>query len=451
MKTKTILSLIPLFFLAATLFSQAVTDGLIAYYSFSKGAAMDESGQLNHGSLVGKVKPVADRFGNDCSAMHFDGGSYIVVPSSPSLESPSREVTITAWFMLEPGSIDARTQLEWVTVVCKSNQRSEDDDAPQYRLQLTERTISLNTEFTEEMNESWELNKWYFVAMTYNGSMVKAYLDGKPFFSYPYFGALDRTSAPLEIGRDMPGNQEYFVGTLDDILIFDRALSEKEIQKVFKDKSNKVLNYVPCPEEENKEPIRPAKPLERTEPKPQSPAPPADFPQIQQPPSQEQEPTEDPFQPNAPIAQNPPPKEDLPSIDTESGKPSGLIPGKEMIWNGDTVMLQETVIVKSPNITIYPYDHRKEDGDIISLNINGIWLMEHYSLRLYGKDEKRAKLSVIPNQENYLISKAWNLGDIPPNTLTLEIDDGVGDPQVVTIESEIGKSGAIKIIYEPDK
>jgi hypothetical protein len=77
--------------------------------------------------------------------------------------------------------------------------------------------------------------------------------------------------------------------------------------------------------------------------------------------------------------------------------------------------------------------------------------MEHYSLRLYGKDEKKAKLSVIPHQENYLISKAWNLGDIPPNTLTLEIDDGVGDPQVVTIESEIGKSGAIKIVYEPDK
>jgi hypothetical protein len=449
MKTKAIFSFISFLILSSSLFSQAVTDGLIAYYPFSKGAAMDESGQLNHGSLVGKVKPVADRFGNDCSAMYFDGGGYIVVPSSPSLESPSREVTITAWFMLDPGSIDPRTQLEWITVVCKSNQRSENDDAPQYRLQLTERTISLNTEFTEEMNESWELNKWYFVAMTYNGSTVKAYLDGKAFFSYPYFGALDKTSAPLEIGRDMPGNQEYFVGTLDDILIYDRALSQKEIQKLFKDRSNKVLNYVPCPEESKPQPVQPSQPLKRTEEQPETPAPPQ--PNIPQIPQQEQEPSEDPFQPNEPIVQDPPAKQDLPTIDTESGTPSGMIPGKEMIWNGDTVMLQETVVVKSPNITIYPYDHRKEDGDIISLNINGIWLMEHYSLRLYGKDEKKAKLSVIPHQENYLISKAWNLGDIPPNTLTLEIDDGVGDPQVVTIESEIGKSGAIKIVYEPDK
>ena len=449
MKTKAFSLAIALFFVSISLFSQAITDGLVAYYPFSKGAAMDESGKLNNGSLVGKVKPVSDRFGNDCSAMYFDGGGYIVVPSSSSLESPSREVSITAWFMLDEGSIDDRTQLEWVTVICKSDNPSENDDAPQYRLQLTERTISLNTEFTEELNESWDLNKWYFVAMIYNGSTVKAYIDGKSFFSYPYFGALDKTSAPLEIGRDMPGNQEYFVGTLDDIQIFDRALNEKEIQKIFKDKSNKVLNYVPCPEEEPKQPMRPAKPLERTEP--EQPAQQPALPPV----PQEETPTidEDPFQPNTPLpqTQNPPPPEELTSIDTESNNPLGEITGKDMIWNGDTVSLQETVIVKSPNITIYPYDHRKEDGDIISLNINGIWLMEHYSLRLYGKDEKRAKLSVIPNKDNYLISKAWNLGDIPPNTLTLEIDDGIGEPQIVTIESEIGKSGAIKIIYDPDK
>lgn len=444
MRTKAIVWAMALFFISYHLPAQEVTDGLVAYYSFSKGKTLDESGQSNHGSIVGNVTPVMDRFGNDCSAMHFDGRSYIVVPTSASLESPSREVSITAWFKLEEGSIDDRTQLEWVTVVCKSDQRAEDDDAPQYRLQLTERTISLNTEFTEELNESWKLDQWYFLAMTYNGSMVKAYLDGEPFFSFPYFGALDKTAAPLEIGRDMPGNEEYFVGSLDDIFIFDRALSEREIQKIFKDKTNKKLNYIPCPEEEEPQPIRPPSPVERTEPEPEQP-----MPQTPQP--QEQIPNEDPFQPNEPEVQAPSdPQENITSLETETGNPLGEITGKEMIWNGDTVMLQETVVVKSPNITIYPYDHRKEDGDIISLNINGIWLMEHYSLRLYGKDEKRAKLSVIPNRENYLISKAWNLGDIPPNTLTLEIDDGVGDPQVVTVESDIGKSGAIKVVYEPD-
>ncbi len=450
MKTKSFSLAFSLMFLCGLLFSQSVKEGLIAYYTFSKGAAMDDSGQLNNGSIIGKVTPVADRFGNDCSAMHFAGNGYIVVPSSSSLESPTREVSITAWFKLEQGSIDDRTKLEWVTVVCKSDRRPEDNDAPQYRLQLTERTISLNTEFTEELNESWDLEKWYFVAMTYNGSTVKAFIDGKPFFSYPYFGSLDKTRSPLEIGRDMPGNEEYFVGTLDDIAIFDRALDEKEIQKLYKDKSLKTLNYVPCPEEEKPQtaPIRPSGPLKRTDPDPEPPAPEKELPPA--PREEVPQPKEDPFQPTNPGPENPPPEE-LTKIDTESNNPLGEITGKEMIWNGDTVMLQETVVVKSPNISIYPYDHRKEDGDIISLNINGIWLMEHYSLRLYGKDEKRAKLSVIPNKENYLISKAWNLGDIPPNTLTLEIDDGVGDPQIVTIESEIGKSGAIKIIYEPDK
>ena len=50
------------------------------------------------------------------------------------------------------------------------------------------------------------------------------------------------------------------------------------------------------------------------------------------------------------------------------------------------------------------------------------------------------------NDLEYEVSPVRNGG-----ALTLEIDDGVGDPQIVTIESEIGKSGAIKIIYDPNK
>jgi hypothetical protein len=45
------------------------------------------------------------------------------------------------------------------------------------------------------------------------------------------------------------------------------------------------------------------------------------------------------------------------------------------------------------------------------------------------------------------VSKAWNLGSIPPNTLTIEINDGL-TTQEVQINSEEGLNGGIKIILK---
>ena len=50
---------------------------------------------------------------------------------------------------------------------------------------------------------------------------------------------------------------------------------------------------------------------------------------------------------------------------------------------------------------------------------------------------------------NYIVSKAWNVGSIPPNTLTIAIDDGKS-VQEVLINSDVGLSGGIRIVYKDD-
>ena len=42
---------------------------------------------------------------------------------------------------------------------------------------------------------------------------------------------------------------------------------------------------------------------------------------------------------------------------------------------------QKTVYVKKAEVTIYPYDNDKEDGDIVSININGVWVRENYEIK----------------------------------------------------------------------
>ena len=63
---------------------------------------------------------------------------------------------------------------------------------------------------------------WHFVAMTYNGSILKLYVDGRLTTSTPYKTAIGPTSFPLIIG-------DGFEGAIDEVSIYNRALSDSEI------------------------------------------------------------------------------------------------------------------------------------------------------------------------------------------------------------------------------
>ena len=108
------------------------------------------------------------------------------------------------------------------------------------------------------------------------------------------------------------------------------------------------------------------------------------------------------------------------------------------------------VVVKNSEVTIYPYDHDKEDGDIVSINVNGVWVRDKYELK--NKKDKPSefvyiKCSLNPGGNNYFVSRAWTEGTMKPNTLTIEIDDGKS-VQKVHINSKIGLIGGIRIVCD---
>ena len=84
----------------------------------------------------------------------------------------------------------------------------------------------------------------------------------------------------------------------------------------------------------------------------------------------------------------------------------------------------EIIKVKNKAISITVYDHQKDDGDIISLNYNGNYILEKFTL----KNEKH-KIDVLLDSDkaipNYLILYAHNLGEVSPNTVAVIVDDGV--------------------------
>lgn len=83
----------------------------------------------------------------------------------------------------------------------------------------------------------------------------------------------------------------------------------------------------------------------------------------------------------------------------------------------------KTIIVGNTRLSISVYDHKKDDGDIISLYYNGTWLLEKLEI-----DHSDHIVDVFLDENeaasNYLLLYAHNLGEHPPNTVAVIIDDG---------------------------
>jgi photosystem II stability/assembly factor-like uncharacterized protein len=201
---------------------------LIAHYTFD-GNASDLSGYDNHGNVIGAVL-TTDRFGIENSAYEFNGSSnYISIPNSLSLQSPTTELTQLAWVNIYSWT----GQGFWVPVLMKSN---SGDNAFQYRLSIGSNGV--NTSINNWNNavvipDTVSFNSWFMVVSTIKNDTVKVYVNGIFKGSGSLTGPIMLDTKPLEIGRDVPGSTEYFHGKIDEIRIYNRAITEREIDSLY--------------------------------------------------------------------------------------------------------------------------------------------------------------------------------------------------------------------------
>ena len=73
------------------------------------------------------------------------------------------------------------------------------------------------------------VNAWTHVALTYDGAMLRLYVNGTPVASRTQTGGIQATTNPLWIGGNNPYG-EYFQGLIDEVRIYSRALTSGEIQ-----------------------------------------------------------------------------------------------------------------------------------------------------------------------------------------------------------------------------
>ena len=195
-------------------------QGLMAYYPFN-GNANDATGNGNNGTNYGAVL-ANDRFGNATSAYQFDGASSFIAFGTPSDLAFTGDFTLAAWCNFSGGSGNPRilsygqpTGYELITDGTNST-RSFDflcNGAP----------LSTPVSFTQ--------NVWYSVVAVVQNGTAFLYVNGVLSATNPV--AEPAYASAFEIGAKAQSSSDYWGGAIDEVRLYNRALSSNDVAALF--------------------------------------------------------------------------------------------------------------------------------------------------------------------------------------------------------------------------
>jgi hypothetical protein len=219
------------------------TLGLVAFYPFN-GNEVDESGKSNHGRASG-VTYGADRTGQPNAACRFDGlDDFITVDEDASLESD--DFTVACW--MKTLSLETDT---YQTLVIKEDGwndgykvvlRTELNDERARTVLFTVSGPESDYETMVNLHSTYRIpaaGAWTHVAVTYrHGGDMRIYIDGVLDARTAGPPSWDRANSyELVIGRHSNNGGTsyggYFQGAMDDLMIYNRELGEREIESIF--------------------------------------------------------------------------------------------------------------------------------------------------------------------------------------------------------------------------
>jgi fibronectin type 3 domain-containing protein len=209
--------------MVAPVTASADTAGLVAAYGFEETSGtgvVDSSSAGNAGIVAGATRTTAGRFGR---ALSFDGvDDRVNVNDAASLDLTTG-MTLEAW--VNPTAAGGA----WRTVVIK-----EQPAQLAYALYSAESNnrpsahAYTNADIDARGGAAVPLNTWTHLAVTYDGAMLRLYVNGAPAAGRALTGAMVTSSSPLRIGGNAVWG-EYFKGLIDEVRVYNRALTSGEI------------------------------------------------------------------------------------------------------------------------------------------------------------------------------------------------------------------------------
>ena len=201
------------------------TVGLVAAYGFDEGSGTttaDQSGNGNGGTLANTTWAGAGsgKYGN---ALSFNGTSSLVTVAHSSSLNLTTAVTMEAW-------VRPTTVTGWRTVMLK--ERSGYYGWAMYGNTDSNRpSANVYTSTDHDLRGTAQLaaNTWTHLAATYDGTVIALYVNGTQAATVLASGSIISATGSLRIGGNTIWG-EYFNGLIDEVRVYNRALTAGEIQ-----------------------------------------------------------------------------------------------------------------------------------------------------------------------------------------------------------------------------
>ena len=210
---------------------------LVGYWKFNESTgttALDSSGKNNTGIIIGATRTT----GKVGGALNFQSGNaHVAISASTSLSLATNRVTFACW--VYPTKLSS----SWSTIIQRSNAKlnwfdwqiyARAGDAPTpgrpvFRVSWNN-NLRLNESETVQSNNNLVLNQWQFVACSYDGRAMYFYVNGTlRGKTTKNSGQIPNSGRPIWIGANENWG-EPFRGYIDEFRIYNRALSQTEIQ-----------------------------------------------------------------------------------------------------------------------------------------------------------------------------------------------------------------------------
>jgi len=215
--------------------AELIEDGLVGYWSLdantTDGKNVEDVWDDNEGTITGDYKKAVGRVGD---AMEFDGLTSVDIPGTDSLNfNGEDELTVAAW--VNAGTDDP---VVGVVVGCCGTIVAQ-RDVNGWALRYDGRNAGLEMEFI--VCPGWqgdggfgtsrlEVGEWHHLTGVVGDGKMFFYLDGELVNEMTFGGPISTAGTETEIGH---ANDGGFIGLIDEVVIYDRALSEEEVMQIY--------------------------------------------------------------------------------------------------------------------------------------------------------------------------------------------------------------------------
>ncbi len=225
--TTGLVAILTLFIIASPSYAGLDDKSLVLYLSFDEGkgaTAKDSSAYGHDGELIKNPTWVDGQFGG--KALEFDGtkGQYVMVPINDTLQLREKfsiafwvkrgDTQISAWnYMIGAGT------LVWATIFNRDSQKTY----------LWSKAPGWGQKGISNENQPQD---WVHLTVTHDiDKDVSIYYDGKKVGGGGKPPAIIEIDGSIMVGARHPGN-EFFTGIIDEVHLFNRVLTEDEINTI---------------------------------------------------------------------------------------------------------------------------------------------------------------------------------------------------------------------------